>query len=359
MKFSKSTFPIIFFAITSIFFTTFILTSYPEFNGLEILLYGLTLGFVLSTIVVYFEKKMKTMNLSKFNLILLGLFCGYFLSSLIINILSAFKVNHLVSLNLWNSIEGFNIIICSYFGVLLTFKASNEIYLSIPFVKLKPLSDNNKKDVILEASVLQDSRIIDFASSGILDHQLVVPRFVIKHFTLQSEANEEDVKNKAKKSLDVLKKLESLPDLHLRFTDIDFPDTKEIVHKYIKLARFIDANLLTSDLHRVQQSTVEGVKFININFLSNALKPLKQQGEILSIAIQKCGKDPGQGIGFLEDSTMVVVNGGSKFILETVKARVLSVKHTPSGRMIFCNVIEEDDPFNNRAIEKSAQMSYV
>ncbi len=120
--------------------------------------------------------------------------------------------------------------------------------------------------------------------------------------------------------------LESLPALDLRYVDTDFPDVKDPMTKLIRLARFLDANIITSDMNRIQQSFHEGVSIINIHMLSNALKPITQTGEHINIKIQRYGKEPRQGVGYLEDGTMVVVNGGAEYIGETIKAQVLSVE---------------------------------
>ncbi len=111
--------------------------------------------------------------------------------------------------------------------------------------------------------------------------------------------------------------------------------------KLLHLARLLDASIITADLNKIQQSSAEGVRIINIHGLSNALKPITQNGELLNIKIQRYGKEPRQGVGYLDDGTMVVVNGGAEYIGDTIKAQVLSVKHTSSGRMIFCNTTEE------------------
>jgi uncharacterized protein YacL len=104
----------------------------------------------------------------------------------------------------------------------------------------------------------------------------------------------------------------------------------------------LGANLFTADLNRVQQAQYDGLRVINIHSLSNALKPLTQNGELISIKIQRYGKEPLQGVGYLDDGTMVVVNGASKDLDKTIRAQVLSVKHTSSGRMVFCNAVDEE-----------------
>ena len=169
-----------------------------------------------------------------------------------------------------------------------------------------------------------------------------MPRFIIKELYAQAEIGEELPKGRAKRCLEVIKKLESVPDLELRYNDTDFPEVKDLMGKIVRLARLLDANILSADISRVQMATIEGITVVNIHALSNALKPLMEGGELIRIKIQRYGKEPRQGVGYLEDGTMVVVNGGGDYIGDTIEARVLSVKHTSSGRMIFCNVADEE-----------------
>ena len=153
---------------------------------------------------------------------------------------------------------------------------------------------------------------------------------------------DDQTKIKAKRCIETLKKLEDIPTLELRYNDTDFPEIKDQTSKLFRLARLLDANILTADISRVQSASIEGIKIINLHTLSNALKPLMQAGEQIKIKIQRYGKEPRQGVGYLEDGTMVVVNGGGDFIGETIDAQVLSVKHTSSGRMIFCNAFDQE-----------------
>jgi uncharacterized protein YacL len=239
-----------------------------------------------------------------------------------------------------------------YLGSILTMKGADELYVSIPFVKFSPTVER-KKDLVVDISVLSDLRIIDLAATGLLDYQLVIPRFVMKELYVQAEATDESMKQRARRALDTVKKLEEIPHLELRFNDTDFPEAKELNSKLIRLARLLDANILSADISRIQTPSVEGITIINIHALANALKPLMQTGEFIKIKIQRYGKEPKQGVGYLEDGTMVVVNGGGEYIGETIDAKVLSIKHTTSGRMIFCNVIEEGGGAGPTADEKS------
>lgn len=339
MNISLSLIQVLFFVVSILFsvsFTTHYFEGGAEWINLTV---GLLGGCILAGILIGVDAIFKRFNLRSFNIAILGLFFGYLMAQAIL-----FNLNGILG---WE-IDTFNFmplrflvfLFCSYAGMILTMRASEEIRISIPFVEFKQMS-HKKKDILVDLSILSDPRIIDLASSGLLDHHLIVPRFAVKELYAQSETGDEMTKAKARRSLELLKKLEGLSSLDLRYIDTDFPEIKDSMPKLIRLARFMDTHIITSDINRIQQSSIEGVRIINIHMLSNALKPITQAGESLNIKIQRYGKEPRQGIGYLEDGTMVVVNGGAEFIGETIKAHVLSVKHTSSGRMIFCNAAEE------------------
>jgi len=296
---------------------------------------GLLGGVILSTLLMGSDFLLKRFNLRSFNMVTLGLFFGYLMGEGILFMLQAI-INQEASMPL----RFFVYLICTYVSLVLTARSAEEMHLSIPFVEFKQTS-YKKKDILADLSILTDPRIIDLASSGLLDYRLIIPRFALKELYLQAESSDEGLKFKAKRCLEVVKKLESLPSLDLRYVETDFPEIKDPMMKLTRLARFMDTHLITSDMNRIQQSSIEGVRIINIHMLSNALKPITQAGESIHIEIQRYGKEAGQGVGYLDDGTMVVVNGGAEFFRQTIKAYVLSVKHTPSGRMIFCNAAKE------------------
>lgn len=281
---------------------------------------GAGLGGLFGLGLIGCEPLFKRYNLRAFNTVIIGILLGYLMRQALLLFIPV-------------TFDPFLSLLCIYVGVHTTLRASDEFSVSIPFIRFYSTAQK-KKDLIVDASVLTDPRIIDLASSGILDHHLIIPRFLIKEINAQESPD--------KRAIETIKKLEALPELHLRYSDTDFPDSKDPMNKTIRLARFLEADILSADITRVQMSAIEGVRIINIHTLSNALKPLMQAGENIKIKIQRFGKEPRQGVGYLEDGTMVVVNGGGSFIGETIDAQVLSVKHTASGRMVFCNVLEEE-----------------
>lgn len=332
------------FMFLSIFFMTFYMISGPEGYSLSNLGLGVLLGIVFGCVLISFDLLFKRFNLRSFNVAVVGLFFGYLMGQALDLIFSAILEISAASIHL--SIPSLEIIKIALFlfgiytGTLMTLRYVDEIYVSIPFVKFTAMA-HKKKDLLIDASVLSDARIIDLAASGLLDCHLVLPRFVVKDLYASAEATDEHTRMKAKRSLDVVKKLEGITELELRYNDTDFPEVKDSLSKMIRLARLLDANILTADVSQIQIPAIEGLRFINIHDLSKSLKPLMQMGEHIKIKIQRYGKEPRQGVGYLEDGTMVVVNGGGEFIGEIIEAQVLSVKHTTSGRMIFCNALTE------------------
>jgi len=328
------------FSLVCLIFSVNFSTHYLEggFNWINVSV-GLLGGLILSGLLVGMDFVFKRFKLRSFNTAILGLFFGYLMAQAIL--VSLTGIAGLESNTLaWMPLRFVVFLACGYIGMNMTVRATDELCISLPFFEFKQMS-HKKKDILVDLSILSDPRIVDLASTGLLDHHMIMPRFAVKELYSQAENPDEGIKSKARRSLDLIKKLESMPSLDLRYVETDFPEIKDPMLKLIHLARFMDTHIITSDINRIQQASIEGVRIINIHMLSNALKPITQAGETINIKIQRYGKEARQGVGYLDDGTMVVVNGGAEFIGETIKASVLSVKHTSSGRMIFCNASEE------------------
>lgn len=340
----------VFFVILSIFFMTTYMVSSPTGTVFINATIGVSLGVLFSSLLIGFDTLFRKYNLRSFNIAIVGIFIGYLMGQALVLIFDA--ILDISSISISIKPQTLEIVKISlflfgiYLGTIMTLRASDELYISIPFVKFSPAT-HKKKDLLTDISVFSDARIIDLAATGLLDHEIVIPRFIIKELYANMEIGDETQKIKARRSLEAIKKLEALPSLNLRFNDTDFPEVRDIQGKLVRLARLLDANILTSDIGRVQGAAIEGIKVINMHNLSNALKPLMHTGEYIRIKIQRYGKEPRQGVGYLEDGTMVVVNGGGNHIGEIIDAQVLSVKHTTSGRMIFCNTIDEESTYDD------------
>lgn len=343
----------IFFVIISVFFmTTYMISVHTDSLILHIII-GISLGLLFGGFLIAIDMLFRRYNLRSFNIVLIGIFLGYLMGKGLVLILD--NILYISAASFVLPAQVIEIIKIAFFlfgihlGTIITLRASDELYVSIPFVRFTP-TIHRKKDILIDGSVLGDSRIIDLAASGLLDHHLIVPRFVVKELYVVSEIGDEISKARGRKCLENLKKLEEIDELDIRYNDTDFPDVKDHTDKLLRLARLLDANILSADISKVKVETLEGVRLINIHSLSNALKPIMETGEHIKIKIQRYGKEPRQGVGYLEDGTMVVVNGGGDYIGEIIEARVISVKHTGTGavrsRMIFCNAIEDGEEYH-------------
>lgn len=342
-----------FFLMLSVLLSTFYFVANSEKNNFYLdILMGISYGTLLSLIIFGIDYSLKKFNLRTFNIIILGLFFGYLLSQVLLVIISG-----LVDINLLPNgslIKSFIYLSSIYLGMIMTARSASDFYMCIPFFKFKSQL-GKKRALLLDESILLDSRFIELASSGLLDNRLLIPKFMIHQFNTNLENENENIRNQSKKALDAIKKLETLKTLELKYTERDFFEAKNCSEKLVKLAKISETYILIGENDSLQEYLDESIKIIKFNDLCNALKPLSQCGENITIKIQRIGKEPRQGIGYLEDGTMVVVNGGAKFIEQTISAQVLSVKRTTSGRiMIFCNAI---DGFSPEHIDSSFSLS--
>jgi len=347
------------------FICTLLLTLYTVSSyGFDLpnLILGIIGGLGFSGVLIAIDLFLiSQLSLRIFNTILFGLFCGYLLGEIVMLIATSALGPTLTDLNPTN-IALFKIslfMLCIYCGLTLVARTSEEFLITLPYVRFKSMRQK-KKDIVVDWSIFMDSRVLDIASSGLLDDHLIIPKFALNELYMMLESIDEGIKSRARRSLDVFKKLEEIPTLEMRFSEIDFHELKDSTSKLVQLARALDANIITADVARFQPYITEGIRIINIHMLSNVLKPMVT-GEFINIKVQRYGKEPRQGVGYLDDGTMVVVNGGAEYLGEIIKTQVLSVKHTSSGRMIFCNASEDafiDGNLSNHASLESNSKGY-
>ena len=334
----------LFFIFLSIFFMATHTMSVSGAWTLNSALTGIIYGSIASCLLISLDVLFRRFRLRSLNLVIIGLFVGYLLAQGILHIFSlvlSFAMP-VLSTEVLGIVKTTIMLSCLYLGIVITCRSSEELSLSIPFIKLQSSSKKNN-NLIVTPSLLSDDRIIDVATSGLLDHRLIIPRFVIKELNSMVESHEEILNKKGSHALSIVKKLDSLPSLHLTYDDTYFPDAKDCNQKIIQLANMVSANILTSDMSTLNIDHESNIRVINMQTLANAFKPLLNSNESLFIKVQRYGKEPHQGIGYLDDGTMVVVNGGGEHIGQTIKSQVLSVKHTSSGRIIFCNATIEEE----------------
>ncbi len=266
---------------------------------------------------------------------------------LIIGLVTAFLINlpiqeiqiEFVS----NVIPLFITILLGYFGFQVGFRRRDELLNLISInrkEKKKVSSDNDSSDInprpkILDTSVIIDGRIADICQTNFLEGTIVIPQFVLGE--LQHIADSSDVlkRNRGRRGLDVLNRIQKDLPIKVEIYEGDFEEIHEVDSKLIKLAKVIDGIVVTNDFNLNKVCDLQGVHVLNINDLANAVKPVVLPGEELMVQVIKDGKEQNQGIAYLDDGTMIVVEEGRNYIGKTIEVLITSVLQTSAGRMIF------------------------
>jgi uncharacterized protein YacL len=188
---------------------------------------------------------------------------------------------------------------------------------------------------VLDTSVIIDGRIADIVAAGFVEGTLVIPQFVLRELQQVADSSDSLKRNRGRKGLDILKVVQDSPRVDVEVTDQDFPDLRDVDAKLLALAEGRGAKVLTNDYNLNKVAQLRGVPVLNVNDLANAMKPVVLPGESLTVQVLKEGKERNQGVGYLDDGTMVVVDGGKPLIGQTVDVVVTSVIQTNAGKMIF------------------------
>ncbi|MBQ6426313.1 MAG: TRAM domain-containing protein [Clostridia bacterium] len=194
---------------------------------------------------------------------------------------------------------------------------------------------------VLDTSVIIDGRIYDICKTGFLEGDLIVPEFVLKELRHIADSSDPIKRNRGRRGLDIIKHMRETAAGQVIISETDYEDIEEVDLKLLKLAQESDGILVTNDYNLNKVATVQEVDVLNINDLANAVKPILLPGEEISLAIVKEGKENGQGIGYLEDGTMVIVDGGKQCIGEERKITITSALQTSAGRMVFAKLDPE------------------
>lgn len=219
--------------------------------------------------------------------------------------------------------------------------------------KLKPKKlGKNEARVLVDTSAIIDGRIGDIVATGFIPGALIVPRFVLAE--LQNIADSEDPlrRGRGRRGLEILNEMRLNDALQLEIIEEDPKDIKEVDHKLVYLAKKYNSNILTTDYNLNRVATIEGVKILNINELANAIRAVVLPGEIMKVAVVQAGKEKNQGVGYLPDGTMIVVDGGDKLIGKEVECEVTRIFQTVAGKMIFASPKNKPKQASNRPSRK-------
>jgi uncharacterized protein YacL len=197
---------------------------------------------------------------------------------------------------------------------------------------------------ILDTSVIIDGRIADVCETGFIDGTLLIPQFVLKELQLVADSPDSLKRNRGRRGLDILQRIQKMSGLDVQISDMDFPDVREVDLKLIELARTLQGKIVTNDFNLNKVAQLRGVEVLNVNELTNSLKPVVLPGEAMKVFILKEGKEYNQGVAYLDDGTMVVVDNARRLIGKTIDIVVTSVLQTTAGKMIFGRFIDSSMP---------------
>jgi uncharacterized protein YacL len=196
---------------------------------------------------------------------------------------------------------------------------------------------------LLDTSVIIDGRVADLCDTGFLEGNLLVPQFILQELQHIADSSDTLKRARGRRGLDILHRIQNMPGVTVTVLDEDVPQVKDVDAKLVALAKKLDAKIVTNDLNLNKVAGLQGVRVLNTNELSNALRPVVLPGEPMRVLVQREGKEAGQGVAYLDDGTMIVVDDGRKYIGRHAEVVVTSVLQTAAGRMIFTRLREDAD----------------
>ena len=286
----------------------------------------LSLGVIVLDVAIR-RKELQTITAVYFGIVV-GLFLAYVVGIALTPLPMSGPVRDSVQLVL-------GLVFC-YACISLLLQTKNDFRFIIPYVEFAK-EVKRLKPCILDTSVVIDGRIADVVETSVFDGQLVMPKFVIAELQAIADSSDRLRRSRGRRGLDILNRLRNNPNVELEIYEHELPDFagQPVDMKLVILAKHISGKLLTNDYNLNKVARLHGVIVVNLNDLANALKPVFLPGERIEVHIVKQGEEPGQGIGYLDDGTMVVVEGGRDHIGQQVAMTVTSVLQTSAGRMVF------------------------
>ena len=311
--------------------------SYEDVGGGK----GFVIGLALSTLVVVLELSFARRFIGIISVLMFGILVGFVIAHFLI---AAFYLIPAIKHAVDPSIKGqeyaalhleFAIIFfCSFISVIAILHTKDDLKFVIPFVELKR-EGGTSKPLVVDTSAIIDGRIADIVETKVVDTPLIVPRFVLAELQQVADSQDKLKRNRGRRGLDVLNRLRKGKSVDVQINEAQLPGVEGVDAKLVRLAKMIDARIVTTDFNLNKVAQVQGVDVININDMANALRPVVLQGEKLTIKVLRQGESPGQGVGYLDDGTMVVCEECAGRIGQEVELTITNVLQTSAGRLIF------------------------
>jgi len=288
-------------------------------------------GIAIGVAVVWFEARLRVVSLKR----LIGAVIGSILGILGAYLFSVVIKNSITHSETQRFLMLMVMLLMSYVGLIVGANKGDLLNLAALGGIFGAEKQGRKSFKILDTSVIIDGRIADIAETGFLDGIVVIPQFVLRELQLVADSADSLKRNRGRRGLDILQRVQKIVNVSVQIVEDDFPTIREVDLKLIELAKVYEAKIITNDFNLNKVAQLQGVEVLNINELANALKPIVLPGEAMRVFILKEGKEYNQGVAYLDDGTMVVVDNARKLIGKTVDISVTSVLQTTAGKMIF------------------------
>jgi uncharacterized protein YacL len=287
---------------------------------------GLGAGTIFMTLQLLATRQLASVVIT----LVVGILVGCLLSYFLIKVLDLLNEDMAAKAKMYRNFA--IAVVLSFLSVLTILHVKDDFKFVIPFVELKR-EGGGSKPVILDTSAIIDGRIADVMDTKVIDTRIIVPRFVLQELQQVADSQDKLKRNRGRRGLDILNRLRKTKNVEVQ--EVELPDISGVDAKLVRLAKNLDARIVTTDFNLNKVAQVQGVDVININDIAAALRPVVLQGEKLSIRIIRTGESAGQGVGYLEDGTMVVAEECATKIGQDVELLVTNVLQTSSGRLIF------------------------
>jgi uncharacterized protein YacL len=306
-----------------------------EFNIL-----GVLAGIMISVIALVLESVLRQAPTRTVFFGLVGLGAGILVAGLVNFITSPLFLGDTATLLVWQSAA---VLILGYLGLIYGSRMAEEYLKGHKLSETAEVPAIERNNKILDTSVIIDGRIADLCETGFLEGIFIIPQFILQELQHIADSPDSLKRARGRRGLDILHRIQNMADIQVKIVEEDFPNIKQVDSKIVALAKKLNAKVVTNDLNLNKVAGLQGVTVLNINELSNALKPVVLPGETMRVFVLKEGKESGQGVAYLDDGTMIVVDDARKFIGKNVDVIVTSVLQTTAGRMIFTRLREDSD----------------